>query len=51
MNLQLSIGITNNPRTWPILDGTAKPEGIDLNVLTGMDSTTRHWRFLRRART
>src|SRR6202166_3661248 len=30
MNLQLSIGITNNPRTWPILDGTVKPEGIDL---------------------
>ncbi|MGB6794997.1 MAG: ABC transporter substrate-binding protein [Xanthobacteraceae bacterium] len=28
-------------------EGTVKPEGIDLNVLTGMDSTTRHWRFLR----
>jgi len=24
-----------------------KAEGIDLNVMTGMDSTTRHWRFLR----
>src|SRR5882762_5385719 len=23
------------------------PEGVDLNVLTEMDSTTRHWRFLR----
>jgi 4,5-dihydroxyphthalate decarboxylase len=28
-------------------DGTVKPDGIDLNVLTEMDSTTRHWRFLR----
>ena len=28
-------------------DGTVAPEGIDLNVITGMDSTTRHWRFLR----
>jgi 4,5-dihydroxyphthalate decarboxylase len=28
-------------------EGTVKPEGIDLNILTGMDSTTRHWRFLR----
>ena len=31
MNLQLSIGITYNPRTWPILDGTVKPDGIDLD--------------------
>jgi 4,5-dihydroxyphthalate decarboxylase len=30
MNLQLSIGITNNPRTWPILDGTVKVDGVDL---------------------
>ncbi|HEX3506031.1 MAG TPA: ABC transporter substrate-binding protein [Xanthobacteraceae bacterium] len=28
-------------------EGAVTPEGIDLNVLTGMDSTTRHWRFLR----
>jgi 4,5-dihydroxyphthalate decarboxylase len=28
-------------------DGTVQPDGIDLTVLTGMDSTTRHWRFLR----
>jgi 4,5-dihydroxyphthalate decarboxylase len=28
-------------------EGAVKPEGIDLNILTGMDSTTRHWRFLR----
>jgi 4,5-dihydroxyphthalate decarboxylase len=33
--------------TRPLKEGSVKPEGIDLNVLTGMDSTTRHWRFLR----
>ena len=28
-------------------EGTVQPDGIELNVLTAMDSTTRHWRFLR----
>jgi 4,5-dihydroxyphthalate decarboxylase len=28
-------------------EGTVQPDGIDLTVLTSMDSTTRHWRFLR----
>ncbi len=28
-------------------EGIVKPDGIDLTVLTDMDSTTRHWRFLR----
>ncbi len=28
-------------------EGAVRPDGIDLNVLTDMDSTTRHWRFLR----
>ena len=27
--------------------GTVSPDGIELTILTGMDSTTRHWRFLR----
>ncbi|WP_158547461.1 ABC transporter substrate-binding protein [Rhodovulum sp. 12E13] len=31
----------------PLKEGIVKPDGIDLIVLTGMDSTTRHWRFLR----
>lgn len=31
----------------PLKEGIVKPDGIDLVVLTGMDSTTRHWRFLR----
>ena len=28
-------------------DGDIRPDGIDLKVLTDMDSPTRHWRFLR----
>ena len=30
MNLQLSIAMAGNPRTWPIFDGRVKPKGIDL---------------------
>ena len=30
-----------------LMEGTVKPDGVDLNVLTAMDSSTRHWRFLR----
>lgn len=30
-----------------LIEQEIKPDGIDLNVLTDMDSTTRHWRFLR----
>ena len=28
-------------------EGKVEPDGIDLTLLTAMDSTTRHWRFLR----
>lgn len=28
-------------------EGTVEPDGIELTILTDMDSTTRHWRFLR----
>jgi 4,5-dihydroxyphthalate decarboxylase len=45
MNLQLSIGITNNPRTWPIIDGTVKPDGIDL-VPTILHPSELFWRQL-----
>jgi 4,5-dihydroxyphthalate decarboxylase len=44
-NLQLSIGITNNPRTWPILDGTVKPDGIDL-IPTILHPSELFWRQL-----
>ena len=45
MNLRLSIGITNNPRTWPILDGTVKPDGIDL-MPTVLHPSELFWRQL-----
>ena len=28
-------------------EGEVEPDGIELTVLTEMDSTTRHWRFIR----
>ncbi len=31
----------------PLKDGTVRPDGVDLKVVTAMDSPTRHWRFLR----
>ena len=31
----------------PLKEGTVRPDGIELTILTAMDSTTRHWRFLR----
>ena len=46
MNLQLSIGLTSNPRTWPILDGTVKPDGIDL-VPSIVPPSELFWRQLR----
>ncbi len=45
MNLQLSIGITDNPRTWPIIDGTVKPDGIDL-MPTVLHPSELFWRQL-----
>jgi len=45
MDLQLSIGITSNPRTWPIIDGTVKPDGIDL-VPTVLHPSELFWRQL-----
>jgi len=45
MNLQLGIGITSNPRTWPILDGTVKVEGIDL-IPTVLHPSELFWRQL-----
>jgi 4,5-dihydroxyphthalate decarboxylase len=31
----------------PLIDGRVQPDGIDLTILTDMDSAARHWRFLR----
>ena len=30
-----------------LIDGTVEVDGVDLTILTDMDSATRHWRFLR----
>jgi 4,5-dihydroxyphthalate decarboxylase len=46
MRIQLSLAITSNPRTWPILDGTVKPDGIDL-VPTVMYPSEMFWRQLK----
>jgi 4,5-dihydroxyphthalate decarboxylase len=31
----------------PLIDGKVAVDGVDLTILTDMDSATRHWRFLR----
>lgn len=46
MRIRLSVAITSNPRTWPILDGTVKPDGIDL-VPTVMYPSEMFWRQLK----
>jgi 4,5-dihydroxyphthalate decarboxylase len=46
MNLQLSIGFASNPRTWPILDGRVRPDGVDL-VPSIVAASELFWRQLR----
>jgi 4,5-dihydroxyphthalate decarboxylase len=46
MKLQLSLGITSNPRTWPILDGRVVPDAID-PLITMCDPSELFWRQLR----
>src|ERR1700744_5232313 len=45
--VQLTLAVGDYEITRPLKDGTVQAEGIDLTVLTSMDSITRHWRFLR----
>src|SRR6185437_2956128 len=45
MNLPLSLGITSNPRTWPILDGRVRAEAIDL-IPTVLHPSELFWRQL-----
>jgi 4,5-dihydroxyphthalate decarboxylase len=45
--LQLTLACGDYEITRALKDGTVKPDGIDLVVLTEMDSTTRHHRFLK----
>ncbi len=46
-HIALTLACGDYEITRPLMEGTVKPDGIDLTVLTDMDSTTRHWRFLR----
>ena len=46
-NIQLTLAVGDYEITRPLMDGRVVADGIDLTVLTKMDSTTRHWRFLR----
>ncbi|MCZ6637156.1 MAG: ABC transporter substrate-binding protein [Alphaproteobacteria bacterium] len=45
--LQLTLAVGDYEIVRALKEGTVQPDGIELNVLTKMDSTTRHWRFLR----
>jgi len=45
--LQLSMAIGDYEIVRALKEGTVQPDGIELTVMTDMDSTTRHWRFLR----
>lgn len=44
--LQLTLACAEMEITRALKEGTVKPEGLDLTVLTSMDSLTRHTRFL-----
>lgn len=44
-NLQLSLAITSNPRTWPIIDGRVKADGIDF-AKTVLGPAEMFWRQL-----
>jgi 4,5-dihydroxyphthalate decarboxylase len=46
MNIQLGIGLSSNPRTWPIFDGRARPDGIDL-IPSRVHPSELFWRQLR----
>src|SRR5690242_803590 len=46
MNLQLSIGMANNPRTRPIIEGKVKADGIDF-ICTPIHASELFWRQLR----
>jgi 4,5-dihydroxyphthalate decarboxylase len=46
-NIPLTLACGDYEIVRALKEGIVKPDGIDLTVLTDMDSTTRHWRFLR----
>ena len=47
--LKLTLAVGDYEIVRALKEGAVEADGIELNVLTNMDSTTRHWRFLRNA--
>ena len=45
--LQLTLACGDYEIVRALKEGAVSPDGIELTILTDMDSTTRHWRFLR----
>ncbi len=45
--LELTLACGDYEIVRPLKEGLVQPDGIELNILTGADSATRHWRFLR----
>jgi 4,5-dihydroxyphthalate decarboxylase len=46
MTLQLSIALTDNPRTWPVHDGRVKVDAVDLDI-SHVGPSEMFWRQLR----
>ncbi len=45
--LQLTLACGDYEIVRPLKEGQVSADGIELNIITGNDSATRHWRFLR----
>jgi 4,5-dihydroxyphthalate decarboxylase len=45
--LQLTLACGDYEIVRPLKEGIVQPDGIELTILTAMDWTARHWRFLR----
>jgi 4,5-dihydroxyphthalate decarboxylase len=46
-NIPLTLACGDYEIVRPLKEGVVAPDGIDLTLVTKMDSSTRHWRFLR----
>lgn len=46
-NIQLTLACGDYESVRALKEGTVRVDGIDLTMVTAMDSATRHWRFLR----
>lgn len=45
--LQLTLAVGEYEIVRPLIEGQVEVDGVELTILTKMDSATRHWRFLR----